>query len=104
MISLIEKNIDNIRELCKKYFVRRFDLVGSAMSPEDSVEEHDMEFLYRFKKDEIAEANYADNYFELLFALRDLLQYKLNLIPEERITNPFLLKRVNENRIPIYEG
>lgn len=104
MIALVEKNIESIRELCKKHFVRRFDLVGSAVNRRNFRDDSDVDFLYSFKKSEIPEANYADNYFELLFALESLLNRRVDLVAEEKIRNPFFLKSINDNRIPLYEA
>ncbi len=104
MITLIRKNIDLIKDVCKKHHVRSLYLIGSAADNEkDFTEASDIDFLYRFKKDEIGEMDYADNYFNFLFALQDLLRRNIDLVPEEKLKNPFFINSINKNKQVVYE-
>lgn len=102
MAPLITENIDQIIAACKKHHVKNLYVFGSAVRENDFNEESDVDFLYNFKKEEIPLDDYADNYFDLLFALEDMLYRKIDLVPEEKVRNPFFLKQVNAEKIKIY--
>ncbi len=102
MAPLIIENIDQIIAACEKHHIKNLYIFGSAVRENDFNEESDVDFLYNFKKEEIPLDDYADNYFDLLFALEDMLYRKIDLVPEEKIRNPFFLKQVNAEKIKIY--
>ena len=104
MIPLIENNINAIRELCKKYHVKTFYLVGSAAKDGLFKDNSDVDFLYRFKGEEIDEFDYPDNFFDLLFALQDLLNRKVDLVAEEKMKNPYFIKSIDQSKQVIYEA
>jgi len=47
--------------------------------------------LIRFRKEDIEEMDYADNYFDLLFA-------------EEKMKNPYLIESINNSKYAIYSS
>jgi hypothetical protein len=60
--------------------------------------------LYRFNKEEIKENDYADNYFDLLFELEDILKRKVDLVSEEKMKNPYFIESINRKKQLIYES
>ena len=92
MIPLIKNNIEAIRDACKKHHVRSLYLVGSAAKADRFGQESDIDFLYRFRKEDIAEMEYADNFFDLMFELQDLLNRKVDLVAEEKMWNPYFIE------------
>jgi len=104
MVALIKDNMDAILDACKKYHVKSFYLVGSATNEERFNAESDVDFLYRFKKDDIEEMEYADNFFDLMFYLQDLLNRKVDLVSEEKMWNPYFIESINESKQLIYES
>ncbi len=96
--------MEAIRDACKKYHVKSFYLVGSAAKAQNFTDESDVDFLYRFRKDGDDELAYADNYFDLLFYLQDLLHRKVDLVSEEKMWNPYFIKSINESKQLIYES
>jgi len=104
MVPLIEDNITTIRELCKKHHVKSFYLVGSAAKENRFTDESDVDFLYRFRKEDIEETDYADNYFDLLFTLQDILNRKVDLVAEEKMKNPYFIESINRDKQLIYES
>ncbi len=52
MIPLIQNNITAIQDACKKYHVKSLYLVGSAMDVGRFTNESDVDFLYRFIKED----------------------------------------------------
>jgi len=104
MIALIKDNLSAIRDACKKYHVRSLYLVGSATNEGRFTNESDVDFLYRFRKEDIGEMDYADNFFDLLFYLQDLLKRKVDLVAEEKMWNPYFIESINESKQLIYES
>ncbi|MEO8111023.1 MAG: nucleotidyltransferase domain-containing protein [Ginsengibacter sp.] len=101
MNSLISKSLDQIIESCEKHCLKSLELFGSA-TRSDFNEKSDVDFLYEFDKEKIAELEYADNYFEFLFSLEDILERKIDLLPKKKSRNPYLAKSINSEKIKIY--
>lgn len=101
MNSLIHKSLGQIIESCEKHYVKSLELFGSA-TRNDFSEKSDVDFLYEFDNDKIDELKYADNYFEFLFSLEDILGRKIDLLPKKKSRNPYLAKRINSEKIRIY--
>ena len=45
---------------------------------------------------------YADNYFNLKFALQDLFQRKIDLLENKAIKNPYLRKNIDQSKALLY--
>ena len=104
MVALVHENIQAIRDLCKKHHVRTLYLVGSATEEQYFTNESDVDFLYRFRKEDIKEMEYADNFFDFLFALQDMLNRKIDLVAEEKMKNPYFIESINKSKQIIYES
>lgn len=44
----------------------------------------------------------TDNYFEFLFSLENILKRHIDLVPAEKLKNPYLLRQINNEKIKIY--
>jgi predicted nucleotidyltransferase len=104
MVPLIQNNIQAIQALCKKHHVKSLYLVGSATKENRFTDQSDVDFLYRFRKEDIREMDYADNFFDLLFELQDMLNRKVDLVSEEKMWNPYFIDSINESKQVIYES
>ncbi len=104
MVALVENNLNAIREACEKHHVKTLYLVGSATQENRFTDESDVDFLYRFRKEDIDLNDYADNYFDLLFYLQDLLNRKVDLVTEEKMKNKYFIESINKNKLMIYES
>jgi uncharacterized protein len=104
MIALIEDNMEAIRDACKRHHVRSLYLVGSAIDENNFSDTSDVDFLYRFRKEEIEASNYADNFFDLMFYLQDLLKRKVDLVAEDKMKNRYFIERINGSKQLIYES
>jgi predicted nucleotidyltransferase len=62
----------------------------------------DIDFLYEFDKGNIEELEYADNYFEFLFSLQNILNRNIDLVPIEKLKNPYLLTQINSEKVKIW--
>lgn len=102
MAPLITENIEQIIAACRKHKVKYLYVFGSAARGTDFNINSDIDFLYSFDKEKIELDDYADNYFDLWFGLEDLFARKIDLLPEENVTNPYLLKTINNDKIKLY--
>ena len=84
--------------------VKSLYLFGSGVR-DDFNKKSDFDFLFTFKNDN--EGNllppYYD-YFDLMFELEKITGRKVDLVSEPEIRNKYFLKRVNAEKIKIYES
>ena len=104
MVALIKDNMGAILDACKKYHVKSFYLVGSATDEKRFNPESDVDFLYRFEKDDMPGMDYADNFFDLMFYLQDLLKRKVDLVAEKKMWNPYFIESIKAIKQLIYES
>jgi predicted nucleotidyltransferase len=82
-----------------QYGVIRAHLFGSAANG-TMTDDSDIDFVVCFKSD-LSYTEYGDNYFQLIYALQNLLKKNVDLVAEETITNPYLRQNINKLKIPI---
>lgn len=104
MVAIIKENMKNIQDVCKKHHVKSLYLIGSATKHDRFNMNSDIDFLYRFRKDEIIEMEYADNYFDLLFELQGILKRKVDLVAEEKMWNPYFIESINKDKLLVYDS
>jgi len=98
-MNIIEKNIDRLKKLCKKYNVSKLYVFGSVINNSFS-NDSDIDFLVTFGNIELRE--YADNYFDFKFSLEDLFKRDIDLLEEKAIKNPFFKKSIDKSKELIY--
>lgn len=99
MEKTIEQKLPAIKQLMIQYGVEAAYIFGSAVKGSMN-KESDVDFIIRFPK-EMHYVTYADNYFALADALEILLKRKVELIAEKTLKNPYLLKTINQHKVPI---
>lgn len=100
MNSIVQHKLPEVLRLCKKHRVERLYLFGSA-NTEDFNEHSDIDFLISFQNT-ISLEEYADNFFDLLFALEDLLGRQIDLVNEKTLSNPYFIRSVEETKQLVY--
>ena len=98
-IEVINK-IPQLEALCKKYRVSTIYLFGSA-STDSFNENSDIDLLVTFQ-DNVTLDEYADNYFDLMFAIEDLFARKIDMLPENTLSNPYFIRSVEQTKQLIY--
>ena len=88
-----------IEELCNRYKVRRLYAFGSALTDRFSPNS-DIDLIVDFESIDVN--SYADNYFNLKFALEDMFKRKIDLLEAQEIRNPFFKKAVDSQRQLLY--
>ena len=74
-------------------------MFGSALTP-DFNEQSDLDFIVEFEPQDID--HYADNYFNLKFALEDTFKRKIDLLEERSIKNPYFKMAIENQRQLLY--
>jgi len=95
----IESQIEHLKELCNTYNVEKMYLFGSALGPEFSADS-DIDFLVKFKPIDLA--GYFDNYMNFKESLKQLLGREIDLLEEQTLKNPILIKSIDESKQLVY--
>ena len=90
---------DTLSELCRQRNVKTLYVFGSVLTDSFN-EESDVDFVVYFNNMPVED--YADNYFDLKFALQDTFQRPVDLLEGQAIKNPYFLKNIVQNRELIY--
>jgi predicted nucleotidyltransferase len=98
-MTLIDKHTSDIQALCAKYKVNRLYAFGSAVTSQFGGNS-DIDFIVDFQPQEIND--YADNYFNLKFALEDTFKRQIDLLEEKAIKNPYFKQAIENHRLLIY--
>ena len=98
-MNIIDKNIDQIRDLCDKHKVARLFVFGSVLSDKFR-KSSDIDLIVDFQDIDLYE--YADNYFDLKFALQKILKKNVDLLEDKAISNPYLRKSIDSSKLLLY--
>ncbi|NOQ26466.1 MAG: nucleotidyltransferase [Bacteroidales bacterium] len=98
-MSIIDRNIDKIRDLCNRHKVAQLFAFGSVLT-DNFNSDSDVDFVVDFSGVELLD--YADNYFDLKFSLENLLKRDVDLLENKAIRNPFLRKSIDNSKQLIY--
>jgi len=100
MIHLIEEHLSEIKKLCLQFNVSRLEIFGSALSEDFNQASSDIDLLVEFKP--LKPGRYADAYFGLLEAMKNLLSREVDLVMAKAIRNPYFLQKINQSRKLLY--
>jgi hypothetical protein len=99
MNSIIESHLPEIRSLMKHHGVVSAYVFGSA-AVGNMTEGSDVDFLVNFDSN-LNYTDYSNNYFKLMYALQNLLKKEVDIVAEETLSNPYLLQRINSQKIAV---
>jgi len=95
----LQKYIGDIRILCRKNKVRTLYVFGSVLTAKFS-DSSDIDFIVDIASNDPLE--YADNYFNLKFALEELLKRQIDLLENKAIKNQYLKENIDKSKSLIY--
>lgn len=98
-MGIIDQNIDDLKRLCDAHHVEKMYLFGSALNSNYNAES-DVDLLVKFKSIELS--GYFDNYFNLKEKLISLFGRKVDLLEEQTLKNPILIKSINNSKQLVY--
>jgi hypothetical protein len=100
MDKIISKNINSIRDLCKKHRVQSLYVFGSAAT-DKSGKNSDVDLLVTFEPGFIK--GYLSNYFSMTNELEQIFNKNVDLVEQSAMTNPYFIQSVNESKVLLYE-
>jgi len=98
--SIVLSKLADLALLCHTYNVDTLYVFGSATSQKFS-EKSDIDFLVTFG--DIPLLDYADYFFDFMHALENLYNRKIDLITEKSLSNPYLIKSINQSKRLLYD-
>jgi predicted nucleotidyltransferase len=104
MIAIVKDKMDEIIKTCKRMQIQSLYLFGSGSDEKKFRKNSDLDFLYKFKKNENGLLSSQFDYFDLMFDLEKITGKKVDLVSEDKIKNKFFLERINSEKIKIYES
>ena len=99
MNKILADRINELQRLCKLYYIRSMYAFGSVCIDKFN-ENSDIDFLISF--DNLSIDQYTDNYFELHYKLQDLFERQIDLLTENSLSNPYLIKGIEQTKQLIY--
>jgi predicted nucleotidyltransferase len=103
MIAEISSHREELRELCRRFHVRRLDLFGSATGDDFDAERSDLDFLVEFDP-HAPEALSSRTFFGLKEALEALFGRSVDLVEPSAILNPYFKESVERCRESVFEA
>ncbi len=98
-MEIIDNNIENLKKLCALYNVEKMYLFGSALNSHFN-DKSDVDLLVKFKPIELS--LYFDNYINFKEKLESLFGREVDLLEEQTLRNPILIKSINQSKELIY--
>ena len=99
MVSIIDEHRKELINLCRKHYVKKLDVFGSAVT-DDFSQSSDIDFLVEF--DSEVNNRRFDNFFELHRALEDLFDRSIDLVEPGGLNNPYFIRQIEQTRRKIY--
>jgi predicted nucleotidyltransferase len=100
-MEIIERNIEKIRELCRKHKVATLYAFGSVTSDKFR-DDSDIDLLVEFG--EVDLYDFADNYFDFIDSLEKITKRKIDLLTQNSLSNPYLIQSIEQNKRLIYDN
>lgn len=101
MISLIEKNVQAIRDICRRYGVARLEVFGSASDESFDPARSDVDFLVEFLPDQDL-GPWMAHYHDMHDELKSLLGRDVDLVMAGAPRNPWFIREMNRTRKVLY--
>jgi predicted nucleotidyltransferase len=95
----LEKYISEIRNLCQQNKVKNLYVFGSVLT-DRFTDNSDIDLIVDIDSND--PLDYADSYFNLKFALEDLLKRQIDLLENKTIKNPYLRDSIDNSKTLLY--
>ena len=89
-------------KICNELHVAKLFVFGSVADG-TSTEDSDIDFLLSFLPS-LSPENYSDNFFELHYRLKELLNRDVDITTENSLSNPYFIQSVEASKRIIYEA
>lgn len=98
-MSILQQYKEQIKEICMQHEVETLYAFGSVDTDHFN-QESDIDLLVKFKPFDLA--RYFDNYMDLKSKLEELLQRNVDLLEEQTLRNPVLIRSIERSKKLIY--
>lgn len=95
----LESYIREIKLLCQKNRVKSLYVFGSVLT-DKFTDKSDIDLIVDI--DSIDPLEYSDFYFNLKFALEELLRREIDLLETRALKNPYLIDNINQSKTLLY--
>ena len=95
----LKKYMSDIKILCRRNKVRTLYVFGSVLTDEFT-ERSDIDLIVEIDSDDPLE--YADNYFNLKFALEEIFKRQIDLLENKAIKNQYLREIIDKSKSLLY--
>ncbi len=100
-MTLVDQYTSDIQKLCIIYGVKKLYAIGSVLTDEFNAQS-DLDFIVDFNTQDTN--LYAENYFNLKFALENTFKRQIDLLEEKSIKNPYFKMAIENQRQLLYEA
>jgi uncharacterized protein len=100
MIAEIAQHRDELRDLCRRFGVRRLEVFGSAARGDFDPAKSDLDFLVEFEP--LQPGAYVDAFFGLKEGLEQLFGRTVDLVSAAAIRNPYFRQSVEATKALLY--
>ncbi|MEX1193240.1 MAG: nucleotidyltransferase domain-containing protein [Brumimicrobium sp.] len=100
MNKLIEDNIEELQEICRKNSVAELYIFGSALTSDFS-DQSDLDFAYVLKED-LSPIEYGDAFFGLMEGLENLFERNIDLVSYRVVKNPIFKQELDRTKKSLY--
>lgn len=100
MIADIAHHREELRDLCRRFHVRRLDVFGSAARGDFDPARSDLDFLVEFAP--LQPGPYVDAFFGLKEGLEQLFGRTVDLVSAASIHNSYFRQNVEESKALLY--
>ena len=98
-MQLISNHIESLKNLCAMHSVDKLYIFGSVLG-KNFTATSDIDLMVKFKPIDLDA--YFDNYTNLKEKLKMLLGRDVDLLEEQTLKNPILIKAINRNKELVY--
>jgi len=95
----LDKYKGDINKLCKKNRVKSLYVFGSVLTDKFN-DKSDIDLLVDIDSND--PLVYADNYFNLKFALQELFKRPIDLLESKAMRNPYIIRNIDNSKFLIY--
>ena len=95
----LKKYMSDIKILCRRNKVRTLYVFGSVLTDEFT-ESSDIDLIVEIDSDDPLE--YADNYFNLKFALEEIFKRHIDLLENKAVKNQYLRENIDKSKSLLY--
>jgi uncharacterized protein len=95
----LDKYISNLKSLCQQNKVKSLSVFGSVLTDRFN-DTSDIDLIVDIDSND--PIDYADNYFNLKFALQDLFKRPIDLLENKAIKNPYIRQNIDNSKYLIY--